>query len=48
MSYIIKKITDEVNKEIDNAFCLAAAMHKIRVLEENNPCSAYYIELETA
>ena len=48
MSYIIKKITDEVNKEIDNAFCLAAAVHKMRVLEENNPSSAFYIELKTA
>lgn len=48
MKYTIKKITGEVNKKIANAFCLAAAMHKMKVLEENNPCSAYYIELETA
>ena len=48
MSYIIKKITGEVNKEIAKAFCLASAVHKMRVLEENNPSSAFYIELKTA
>ena len=48
MNYIIKKIADEANKEIDKAFCLAAAMHKVRILEENNPSSAFYIELKTA
>ncbi len=48
MKYVIKRITGEVNKEIANAFCLAAAIHKMKILEENNPSSAFYIELKTA